>query len=214
MSKFLFSAALALLAASSTPGVEVAGILETGAYETAIDSVVWYLPGSPDPVREPTPNWGGRTQMTDTHQFRPLAEWPEMAELQYNIGGNQLSYTIDAPEPGVWYTLPTLGDDQESQVMFKDSLLLGVAQHRPRPVLSPVIEAGPSPFSALTGLRLTVRSAGPAAVRVVDASGRVVWAGTVTRSLLLDTRHLSPGVYPVLARTASAAATLRLVCAE
>jgi len=214
VSKFELCAALVLLAAPQAPGVEVAGILETGMHMTAIDSVVWYLPGSPEPVREPTPGWGGRARMTDTHQFRSLADWPEMAELQYNVGGVPQSYTIDAPEPGVWVTLPTLGDDDESRVMFKDSLLLGIVQYRPRPVVCPVIEAGPSPFSALTGLRLAVRAAEPAAVRLVDASGRVVWSGAVARSLLLDTRHLSPGVYLVLARTPSAATTLRLVCAD
>ncbi|MEO0077682.1 MAG: hypothetical protein ABIK86_01595, partial [candidate division WOR-3 bacterium] len=189
MSKFLFCAALVLLAASLASGVEVAGILETGAYVTRIDSVVWYLPGGSEPVREPTPGWGGRAQMTDTHQFRPLAAWPEMAELQYNVGGTSLSYTIDAPEPNVWYELPRTDDDQESRVMFKDSLLLGLAGQSRRPLVGSVIEAEPNPFSSQTSLRIASRLTGPVTVRIADASGRVVWSGRVNGALLIDTRH-------------------------
>ena len=220
MRKLVLLAAVALLTAPGALAVEVAGILETDQYPTSIDSVAWYVSGNPNPVREATPGWGGQTQMTDTHQFRPLTDWPTMVELQYSIGSIPMTYTIDAPERNTWYTLPTFGDDQESQVMFKDSILLGIEQAHPMPHQARVtLDAGPNPFRSTVTIRLSASFPGRYSLSVSDRLGRVVAslvpAGSPFR-FVWDGRasggeRLAPGVYVVRAWSGAKAATIPVI---
>lgn len=117
---------LVLLFGASSSGVPVAGILETSNLTVQGDSVIWYLPSSPGPIVEVTPNWGGGPGTVDTIQFAPKSEWPQRVELYYRVQGIPSHLDIYPLLPDTWYDLPTYLGFQNPRVRFEDDSLTGL----------------------------------------------------------------------------------------
>ncbi|MGQ9708594.1 MAG: T9SS type A sorting domain-containing protein [bacterium] len=172
----------------------IAGILETNATSTQVDSALWYL--SMGPTWEIITDWGGPPGVTDTYQFEVKNEWPSGTILFYRIESLPFSQYIEPVEPDTWYELsgaPTQGP----RVMFKDTILLGIRESgrvsgsrpfaiSPNPVLSGLANIN-CPDS---GTRI--------ALKIYDISGREVLDRqivAVPAGITLDLSSLKSGIY-------------------
>ena len=211
------AAVMALLAPPLARATDVAGILENLDSPTQIDSVEFYNPETPFPTLEVTPNWGGEAPMTDTFQFQPLAVWPSKVHLMFSVSGVPGEYTIEPVERDMWYTLPAvLG----SQVMFKDTVVVGIAE-RPGNVTpgfdaSAALRIRPNPLAGgLATVRYSLPKAGAARMSVYNMAGQTVMERTLAAgrsgSVSLDLRHLSNGVYLVKLSSEGFASSQKLV---
>ncbi|MBM3323304.1 T9SS type A sorting domain-containing protein [candidate division WOR-3 bacterium] len=190
--------ALALVLAFQVAGaVDVAGIIETGGDGAAIDSVEWTILSHPAPLKESTPGWGGEPNDVDTIQLQPLPEWPAAVVVFYRYqSGREGQTMVNSVQPNIWYEVEP-GGTGNARFMLRDTVLVGISAGQAQVVLSG-LAAFPNPFTGTSGLRIASR-AGPTEVRIADAAGRTVWAGTVDQTRSLDTRRFAPGVYLVQA---------------
>jgi hypothetical protein len=194
-----------LAAGSAVPAmaqVDIAGILETGTATTQIDSVAWYVAGSP--VTQPTPDWGGQSQMTDTFQFSQLTQRSDYLIVMYHVDTIQKAHTLPGPEWDVWYDLP-----EGSRVMFLDTVLRGISEGHNVPAPAR-LSAAPDPFRTATRIRWDLPSRNTVEVSAFDGSGRCVFSRTAgsagLRSFVWDGRdatgqRLPAGVYFVNVRS-------------
>ncbi len=204
------AAVVALLVPSLTPALDVYGVLTNDSSAVQVDSVLWQLSGSPEPVSEVTPNWGGQVPMVDTFQFIPLEEWPSAVELFYRVETVPGSHRIDPLNKNQVYMLPVAG----SYVMFTDSFT-GISEGS-GPTTLAVLRANPNPLTgSVVTVHYTLPGAGPAALSVCDVAGRFVLeqplAAAQAGTASLDLRKLAAGVYLVKATTPRFSTTQKLV---
>ena len=204
------AAVMTLLVPSIARAVDIYGVLVNESDTVQIDSVLWYLSGSPEPVLEVTPNWGGEAPMTDTFQFQPLEEWPYKVLLNYRVSGVPGEDTIEPLDKNQWYMLPRTG----SQVMFTDSFV-GIAE-RPGPAAPAALRISPNPLAGgSVTIRYSLPGAGPATLCVYDVTGRTALtqklAAGRTETASLDLRKLGAGVYFLKVTTDCFTATQKLV---
>ena len=204
------AAVMTLLVPSIARAVDIYGVLVNESDTVQIDSVLWYLSGSPEPVLEVTPNWGGEAPMTDTFQFQPLEEWPYKVLLNYRVSGVPGEDTIEPLDKNQWYMLPRTG----SQVMFTDSFV-GIAE-RPGLAAPAALRTSPNPLAGgFATVRYSLPGAGPATLCVYDVTGRTALtqklAAGRTETASLDLRKLGAGVYFLKVTTDCFTATQKLV---
>jgi len=204
------AAVMTLLVPSIARAVDVYGVLTNDSSAVQIDSVLWYLAGSVDPVPQVTPDWGGQAPMTDTFQFPPLEEWPFSVQLFYMVDSVPGEDTIEPVERNQLYPLPVPG----SQVMFTDSFT-GIAE-RPGLAAPAALRINPNPLTGgFATVRYSLPRAGLAALSVYDVTGRTALTRTLaagrTGTASLDLRKLDAGVYILKVTTDCFTATQKLV---
>jgi hypothetical protein len=204
------AALVTLLIPSLARGLDVSGVLTNDSSAVQVDSVLWQLSTSPEPILELTPDWGGQVPMTDTFEFQPLEEWPSAVELFYRVETAPGSHRIDPLERNQLYALPVPG----SYVMFTDSFT-GITEGS-GPATLASLRASPNPLAgSFATVRYSLPGAGPAVLLVWDVTGRTALeqplAAARTGTVSLDLRRLSAGVYLVKVTTEGFSATQKLV---
>lgn len=174
----VFAAALlALLASPAIGQVDIGGVLSTGDYGLAIDSIQWTFMTAPAPIMESIPGWEGSPGAFDTVLFTPRVEWPLTARLFYTfrVGGSGVELLMPI-EPDTWYTLTVWNLSSifaSPRVMFLDTVGAAVETPQPGP-LRARLSAGPNPSPH--GAILDCNLSRPARIRLVvfDGTGRLI----------------------------------------
>jgi hypothetical protein len=204
------AALVTLLIPSLARGLDVYGVLTNDSSAVQVDSVFWFLSGSPEPVLEVTPDWGGQVPMSDTFRFTPLDEWPSAVDLFYHVETVPGRHQIDPLEKNQSYMLPVPG----SYVMFTDSFTGITEGFGPATLAS--LRTSPNPLAGtFATVRYSLPGNGPAVLSVWDVTGQTVLeqplaaarAGTAS----LDLRRLAAGVYLVRVTTDGFSVTQKLV---
>lgn len=182
-----------------TPGfalVDIAGILETGNVQVTMDGITWYLVSSPAPVRESTPGWGGPAGTTDTVQLEQKSEWPQWAELFYQVNGIPNRMVVDPILPDTWYDLFSY-DLQGSRVRFEDTVLVGISTPT-RPAPEPLSVRIPNPITGnQVQFNLALEPGQRVNFSVYDISGQELLTGSALTpaTINLNLTGRAKGVY-------------------
>jgi hypothetical protein len=214
---------LMLSAPAVVRAVDVRGYLQTGSYQTVVDSVIFT--DSTGMRAFNTRGWGGLPDIQDSFDFAHLAGWPGTALLCARVGSDTATYTtyVRTLVEDTWYTLNIHPAWEEPQVMFTTNPHAGIGGAvavRTRGLsLSP---GRPNPFADLATigfandvpgrLELVVMTATGARVRTLTAGLYAAGTHSLNWNACDERNHPAPnGVYFCRLVAGEAALTTRLV---